>query len=76
MVMIQVVHHYNMVVDRSENKGDVIQANQVLNGSGMPGQLGIVVVIGGNADMNNNSGRKWTYPSTVLWATCFSRGRK
>jgi hypothetical protein len=26
--------------------------------------------------MNNNSGRKWIYPPTGLWATCFSRGRK
>jgi hypothetical protein len=57
MVMIQVVHHYNMVVDRSENKGEVIQADQVVNGNGLPGQVGSVV-IGGDADMNNNSGRK------------------
>jgi hypothetical protein len=47
-----------MLVDRGENKGDVIQADQVLHDNRLPGQLGIVVVIGGEADMNNNSGRK------------------
>ena len=68
MVMIQVVDHCNMV-ERAENKGDVIQADQVLHGNRIPGQLGIFVVIGGDADMNNNGGRKRIYPSTGLRAT-------
>ena len=58
MVTIQVVHRYIILVDRGENKGDVIQADQVLRSNRIPGQLGIVVVIGGDADMNNNAGRK------------------
>jgi hypothetical protein len=29
-----------------------------------------------DANMNNSRGRKRIYPSTGLWATCFSRGRK
>ena len=58
MVMIQAVHRCNMLMVRSENKGDVIQADQVLHDNRIPWQLGIVVVIGGEADMNNNSGRK------------------
>jgi hypothetical protein len=58
MVMIQVVLHYIILVDRAENKGDVVQADQVLHGNRTPGQLGIFVVIGGDADENNRSGRK------------------
>ena len=58
MVMIQVVLHCIILVDRGENKGDVVQADQVLHGNRTPGQLGIFVVIGGDADVNNRSGRK------------------
>jgi hypothetical protein len=50
MVMILVVHRYNMLVGRGKNKGDVIQADQVLHGNRIPGELGIVVV-GGDAEM-------------------------
>ena len=75
MVMIQVVLHCIILVDRGENKGDVVQADQVLHGNRTPGQLGIFVVIGGDADVNNRSGRKWTYPSTGLRATWFPHGR-
>jgi hypothetical protein len=74
--MIQVVLYCIMLVDRGENKGDVIQADQVLHDNRIPGKLGIVVVIGGDADVNTNGGRKRIYPSTGLRATCFSRGRK
>jgi hypothetical protein len=63
-------------VDRAETKADVTQADQVLRQNRIPGHLGIVVAIGGDADMNNNSGRKRIYPSRGLRATCFSRGRK
>jgi hypothetical protein len=76
MAMIQVVDHCNMLVNRSENKGDVIQADQVLHGNRIPGQLGYDVVIGGVADVNNNSGRRRIYPSTGLRATYFYRGRE
>ena len=76
MVMIQVVLHYFILVDRGENTGDVIQADQVLHCNRIPGQLGIFVVIGRDADMNNRSGRKWTYPSTGLRATRFWHSRK
>jgi hypothetical protein len=65
-----------MLVDRGESKDDVIQANQVLRGNRIPGQLGIFVVIGGDADMNNNGGLKRIYPSTGLRAASFPRGRK
>jgi hypothetical protein len=76
MVMIQVVLHYIILVDRAEDKGDVTETDQVLRGNRIPGQLGIFVVIGGDADMNNSSGQQRIYPSTGLRATCFSRGRK
>ena len=56
MVVIQVVLHHSMLVDRGENKGDVIQADQVLHNC-IPEQLGIIV-IGGDAEMNNSRGRK------------------
>jgi hypothetical protein len=57
MIMIQVVLRFIIVVDRGESKGDVIQADQVLRGNRTPGQLSIFV-IGGDADVNNNGGRK------------------
>ena len=74
--MIQVVLHCIILVDRAENKGDIIETDQVLRGNCIPGQLGIFVVIGGDAYMNNSSGRQRIYPSTGLRATCFSCGRK
>jgi hypothetical protein len=43
MVMMQVVLHCITLVDRAENEGDVIQADQLLHGNSIPGQLGIIV---------------------------------
>jgi hypothetical protein len=57
-----------MLVKRAENKGDVIQADQVLHANCIPGQLSIFVVLCGDADMNNNGGRKRIYPSMGLRA--------
>jgi hypothetical protein len=73
MGLIQVVLRYITLVDRVENKGDVIQADQVLHGNRIPGQLGIFVAIGGDANMNNSSGRKRKYPSTDLRAILNAR---
>jgi hypothetical protein len=39
MVMIQAVHHCSMLVDKGENKRDVIQADQVLRDNHIPGHL-------------------------------------
>jgi hypothetical protein len=49
-----------MLVDRAENQGDVIQADQVRSTTcnGTPGQLGIVVAIDEIADTNDKGGRK------------------
>jgi hypothetical protein len=49
---------------------------QVLHANCIPGQLSIFVVLCGDADMNNNGGRKRIYPSSGLRATWFSHGRK
>ena len=57
MVMNQVVLHCIILVDTAVNKGDAIQADQVLRRNRIPGKLGIFVVIGGDADVNS-SGRK------------------
>jgi hypothetical protein len=73
--MIQVVLHHIMLVDRGQNKCDVSEADQVLHDNLIPGQLGIFVVLGGDADMNSSSGRKRIYP-LALRATCFCRCRK
>jgi hypothetical protein len=69
-------HSLNMLVDRGESQDDVIQADQVLRGNRIPGQLGIFVVIGGDAGINNNGGLKRIHPSTGLRAASFPRGRK
>ena len=47
MVMMQVVLHCIMLVDRSQNTGDVSEADQVLHDNRTPGQLGVVVVMAG-----------------------------
>jgi hypothetical protein len=52
--MIQVVLHYIILVDRGENTGDVIQADQVLHDNRIPGHPGIFV-IGGDADRNKKN---------------------
>jgi hypothetical protein len=38
--------------------------------------LGIVVFIGGDANMNNSRGRKWIYSSAGFKATYLSRAQK
>jgi hypothetical protein len=48
------------------NAGRIIP--QALRGNRIPGQLSIFVVLCGDADMNNNGGRKRIYPSTGLRA--------
>ena len=65
-----------MLVDRGESKDDVIQADQVLRGNRIPGHVGIFYVIGRDAGINNNCGRKRIHPSTGLRAACFPRRRK
>ena len=52
-VMLQVVLHCNMLLDRGEK--EVIQADQVLHGNRIPGHPGIGAVIHGDADMNKKN---------------------
>ena len=61
----------HMLVGRGENEVTSFKLTKHGFYSRIPGHLGIVVVIDGDAIMNNSRERKRIHPSTGWRATCF-----